>query len=834
MLRKYITCLIAVVLGASMMYGCSNEKAQADNKVNSYTLNINADEKKFDVSDMLTGLFFEDINNGADGGLYAELVENRSFESKNPMESWVVDKKGGSQGEAIAKKDSPLNSNNPTYIEVNSTSNGDGLRLVNDGYKGITVKSGNKYNLSFWAKSVDGQTPMTVQVENNKGEVISDAKTIDNIGKEWTKYEGELSATGDELAAKFVIYTKGTGKIDLDMISLFPQDTWKDRKYGLRKDLVERISDLKPRFFRFPGGCVIEGGTKDEMYNWKNTIGNVEERKETKNIWGYEQSYGLGFYEYFQLCEDVGAVPVPVVNAGMTCQGGAHNGVSTYMASIGAELNTYIQDALDLIEYANGDESTTWGKKRIEAGHKEPFNLKYLAIGNENWGPEYHKRFEEFQKVLNEKHPEITLISAAGPIAEGPLITDAWSWIKEKANRTVVDEHYYMNPDWFLNNTERYDSYDRNGPKVFLGEYASQSNSLRSALSEAAYLTGLERNSDVVKMASYAPLFAKADNFQWAPDMIWFNGATNYATPNYYVQKIFATNLGTQMLKDELIKPEIKKNNDITGGIVLGSWSTKVEYDNVKVTDNKTGKEIFADTFDKDNSEWNKGTGNWQVKDGKLVIDEIKDDCRIQTNSNDWSNYTLELTAKKNGGNEGFLVGFGAKDTTNYYWLNIGGWGNTRTVIEKAVDGGKSTISEANAVYGAVKTGEEYKIKVVVDGDKISCYINDKLTNEVVEKKVDTDIFTSSSYDEKTGDLIVKVVNTAEEAKKVKININSSKKIDSKANVEYITGDNSSIVNSFEKPEEVSIKNKTLSDVSKSFDYDADKYSVSVIRIKLS
>lgn len=834
MLRKYIVCLIAVVLGTGIMFGCSNEKAKSESKESLYTLNINADEKKFNVSDMLTGLFFEDINNGADGGLYAELIENRSFEFKNSVDSWVVEKKGGSQGEAIAKKDSPLNSNNPTYVEVNSTSNGDGLRLVNDGYKGITIKKENKYNFSFWAKSVEGQAPMTVQVESGKGEVISDVKIIDNIGKEWTKYEGELSTTGDESAAKFVIYTKGTGKIDLDMISLFPKDTWKDRKYGLRKDLVERISALKPKFMRFPGGCVIEGHTKDQMYNWKNTIGKVEERKEIENMWGYYQSYGLGFYEYFELCEDIGAVPVPVVNCGMTCQGGIHAGVSTYMASVGDELNTYIQDALDLIEYANGDESTTWGKKRVEAGHKEPFNLKYLAVGNEQWGPEYHKRFEEFQKVLNEKHPEITLISAAGPIAEGPLITDAWSWIKEKASKTIVDEHYYMNPDWFLNNTERYDSYDRSGPKVFLGEYASQSNSLRSALSEAAYLTGLERNSDVVKMASYAPLFAKADNFQWAPDMIWFNGATNYATPNYYVQKIFGTNLGTQMLKDELIKPEVKKNNDITGGVVLGSWSTKVEYDNVKVTDNKTGKEIFADTFDKDNSEWNKGTGNWQVKDGKLVIDEIKDDCRIQTNSADWSNYTLEMTAKKNGGNEGFLVGFGAKDTANYYWLNIGGWGNTRTVIEKAVDGGKSTISEANAVYGAVKTGEEYKIKVVVDGDKISCYINDKLTNEVIEKKVDTDIFTSSSYDEKTGDLIVKVVNTAEEAKKVKINISSSKKIDSNAKVEYITGENSSMINSFEKPEDVSIKNKTLSDISKSFDYDADKYSVSVIRIKLS
>lgn len=664
MQKKYIICLIAAVVSVGVIFGVT-KKVQAENNKDAYTLKINSDEKKFDVSDMLTGIFFEDINHGGDGGLYGELVENRSFEFKKSMDSWLLDKNGQSQGEVAIKKDSPLNSNNPTYVEINSTSEGDGLRLVNSGYKGININQGKKYYYSFWAKNVDGQCLLSVQVENNGGTVLSNVKTVDNIGKEWTKYEGELTANKDEKAVKLVIYTKGKGIVDLDMVSLFPQDIWKDRKYGLRKDLVERIDDLKPRFIRFPGGCVVEGHTQDQMYNWKNTIGKVEERKEIQNMWGYYQSYGLGFYEYFQLCEDVGAVPVPVVNCGMTCQGGVHGGRSKYMAKVGDELNTYIQDALDLIEYANGDETTTWGKKRIEAGHKEPFNLKYLAVGNEQWGNEYHKRFEEFQKVLNEKHPEITLISASGPIAEGALFDDAWKWIKSKADKTIVDEHYYMDPNWFLLNTERYNSYDRNGPKVFLGEYASQSNTLKSALSEAAYLTGLERNSDVVKMASYAPLLAKADSFQWKPDMVWFDGATNYATPDYYVQQLFGNNLGTEMLKDELLKPEVEKTSN---------------------------------------------------------------------------------------------------EETN-------------------------------------------KVKV-------------------------PDIFTSSSYDEKTGDLIVKVVNVTGEPKKVNVNINSSKKINSKASVDYITGDKDNIENSFDKPEEISIKNKTIDNASKDFQYMADKYSVSVIRLK--
>ncbi|MBD7911873.1 MULTISPECIES: alpha-L-arabinofuranosidase C-terminal domain-containing protein [Clostridium] len=833
MKHKFITIFITIIFTSSSASGYTSVSAKDTETNDAYILNVNTDEKLFNESDMLTGLFFEDINHGADGGLYAELIENRSFEFKNPLDSWQIEQQGSNNSSAKVCKDNPLNSNNPSYIELISTTDGDNLKISNDGYKGITVKDGDKYDFSFWARNVENGKSLTVQIEDENGNIISESKKINKINNKWTKFEGHLRAKKSTSNAKFTVSIRDESKIDLDMVSLFPQDTWKNKKYGLRKDLVQRLKDLKPKFLRFPGGCVIEGNKKEEMYNWKNTIGNVEERKEIPNIWGYNQSFGLGFFEYFQLCEDINTIPVPVLNCGMTCQARGVNGVPNYMGDIGGDLNSFIQNAVDLVEYANGDETTTWGKKRVEAGHRKPFNLKYLAIGNEQWGNEYHKRFEEFQKVLNKKCPGITLISSAGPSSSGSLFDDNWNWIKAKVPNTVVDEHYYMDPDWFLNNTNRYDKYDRNNQKVFLGEYASQSNTLRSALAEGAYLTGLERNSDIVKMASYAPLFAKSDDYQWSPNMIWFNGSTNYATPNYYVQKLFSTNLGTQILKGDLIKPTIPKNNDIKGGILLGGWSTQVQYDNVKVTNNNTGEEIFSDNFDIDNGKWNKVSGNWSLKDGKLELDQIADNCKVITNSNNWSNYTFEVDAKKLGGKEGFLVGFGAEDSSNYYWYNLGGWNNTKTAVEKIVNGSKSTVSEADAKYATINTGENYKIKVVINGNKVSCYVNGQLTNEFTQEGRGTDVYTSTSYDSSSNDLIVKVVNVADKDKKIKINISGSQNISSKASVEYITGENTSATNSFENPENISIKTKKLSYISNNFDYNADKNSVSVIRIKL-
>jgi LPXTG-motif cell wall-anchored protein len=789
-----------------------------------YTLNVNADEKLFDISDMLFGLFFEDINHGADGGLYAELIENRSFQYTNSLSQWVISK--GSGSEAKVNTSNPINENNDKYLTINNVDSNE-VKLSNDGYKGISVKSAESYDLSFWARNISNDNSIYAQIEDSKGNIISDTIEVKLNDKDWKKYSSKLTVNTTTSSAKFILYTKSKGSLDIDMISLFPKENV--NSYGLREDLVNRLKELNTSFLRFPGGCVIEGSDKEQMYDWKNTIGNIEERKEIENLWGYSQSYGLGFYEYLLLSEELDAVPVPILNAGMSCQGGIHNGKSEWMAEIGDELNEYIQDALDFIEYCNGDGTGTWSSKRVAAGHKEPFNLKYLGIGNEQWGEEYFKRFEEFQKVINEKYPDIVLISAAGPIAEGEIYDEAWDWINEKASNTIVDEHYYMEPEWFLANTNRYDNFDRNGAKVFIGEYASKSNTLKSAIAEAAYFTGIEKNSDIIKMTSYAPLFAKADDYQWAPDMIWFNGETSYGSANFYVQKLLGNNIGTQMLQDELIKTQVG-SNDITGGIALGAWSTKVQYDNVVVKDNNSQEVILSDDFDADASKWENIKGNWQVNNGKMELNEIAENCMLISNEKNMSNYTLELTARKNSGNEGFLIGFGAKNSSDYYWLNMGGWNNTQTVVEKSVGGKKSTIASADAKFDTVKSGVDYNVKIVVNGDAFKCYINDELAMEYEPN----DIFTSSSYDEETGDIIVKVVNTSSDQKQVKINLNTDLDINGTAKVQYVQSDSLTDVNSFANPEKVNIKERTIENVSNSFVYDADKYSANVIRINFN
>lgn len=542
-----------ITLKAELSRGSAKEEKEFKGVVlpkgiSNYNLDVDAGNSLFGISPLLIGAFYEDINHSADGGLYAELVENRSFEFKNKLDSWRT------QGDVSTKSEDSLSSTNPTYVRLTSSEEGKEAKLSNDGYKGITVKEGNSYDFSLWARKIDNfDGEVSIELQDEKGSAISNVISIKPTTDSWAKYEMEIEVKSSSSKAVLVVYLKAKGSVDLDMISLFPQDTWMGRKYGLRKDLVQLLADMKPKFLRFPGGCIVEGNSVENMYNWKDTIGPVEERKQNTNLWGYYQSYGLGFYEYFTLSEDLGAEPLPVVNVGMTCQ--VRNGRSV----ADEKLDKYIQDALDLIEYANGDLSTTWGKKRADSGHPQSFNLKYLAVGNEQWGNEYFENFTKFKKAINEKYPYIKIITAVGPSASGDSFNQAWNFVKKNAKDTIVDEHYYMEPNWFLTNTNRYDRYDRNGAEVFVGEYASQSNTFRSALAEAAYITGIEKNSDIVKMASYAPLFAKADDYQWTPNLIWFNGDKSYGSPNYYVQKLFSTNTGTDSLAWDLLKYDGKK-----------------------------------------------------------------------------------------------------------------------------------------------------------------------------------------------------------------------------------------------------------------------------------
>jgi alpha-L-arabinofuranosidase len=527
------------------------------------TLTIEADKPGKAISPDLFGIFFEDINYAADGGLYAELVQNRSFEYSsaekkewNALTSWELVQRGGGQGSVVAETASPLSENNPHYAVLTVGQGGEGVGLQNEGVDGIALKAGDKYDVSLFARQLSGiGAPLTVRLENKAGALLGEAK-LPRPAKDWKKYSATIEAKDSATDARLVVLTTGTGRLALDMVSLFPQKTFHGRANGLRADLAQVIADLKPKFMRFPGGCLVHGDGLDNMYRWKDTIGPVEQRKGQPNIWHYHQSVGLGYFEYFQFCEDIGAKPLPVVAAGVCCQNSNHNVTKTWgTGQLGLPMEkmpAYIQDVLDLIEWANGPATSTWGVKRAAAGHPESFHLQYLGIGNEDKiTPVFKERFKMIYDAVQAKHPEITVIGTVGPFHSGEDYDEGWK-IANELKVPMVDEHYYEKLEWFLNNQKRYDTYDRAKSKVYLGEYAAHDekkrSTLRSALVEATHMTNLERNGDVVHMASYAPLLGRIGHTQWNPNLIYFNNSAITPTINYYVQQLFSRNQGDTYL----------------------------------------------------------------------------------------------------------------------------------------------------------------------------------------------------------------------------------------------------------------------------------------------
>jgi alpha-L-arabinofuranosidase len=536
----------------------------------SCALGLSAQEKKSftidishptgNISPNMWGVFFEDINLGADGGIYAELIKNRSFEFADPFMGWkkLGEKIGEGTFLVLNRKDKP---NNPRFLRVNTSLSSEKVGLQNEGFRGMGIKQGLRYDFSVLYKQAVPGITLRLQLVDTLGSVIGESTLRpEKTGTDWQKQQISFRAAKTESKAKLVLWFEGKGTLDVDMISLFPEDTWKNRPGGLRKDMVQLLADMKPGFIRFPGGCIVEGRDLANRFQWKKTVGPIEDRKLIINRWNtefkhrltpdYYQSFGLGFFEYFQLAEDIGAEPLPILNCGMACQFNTAELVPI------DELDEYVQDALDLIEFANGDTGTKWGKLRAEMGHPLPFNLKMLGVGNENWGPQYIERLEVFKKALNERYPNIKIVASSGTDPEG----ERFEFLNKELRRLKVDfidEHYYRSPDWFLTHANRYDAYDRQGPKIFAGEYAAHTdrtagtgnrNNWKAAIAEAAFLTGVERNADVVGMASYAPLFAHVDGWQWTPDLIWVDNLQAYGTPNYQVQKLYAINKGTHVI----------------------------------------------------------------------------------------------------------------------------------------------------------------------------------------------------------------------------------------------------------------------------------------------
>jgi len=803
---RVVAGLATGVLGVGLLAGLPTAHAADAPAIPApldYSVSVDTASAGPTIDPSMYGVFYEDINRAADGGLYAELVQNRSFEYSptdnrgyTGLTSWSSSATAGGSGTlATANDDARLDDHNRTYLRATLTNpSGGTFGVSNAGYNtGVRLEAGKTYDFSVWARTDSPTgTPLTVTLRDAaRTTAYASPVTVAVAGDTWRKYTGSLVATASTTSARIAVEAGGTGTLRLDMVSLFPRDTYKGRPNGLRKDLADKIAALHPGFVRFPGGCLVNTGSmysydaangypRARSYQWKDTIGPVEQRATNSNFWGYNQSYGLGYYEYFQFSEDIGAQPVPVLPALVT-------GCGQNRATVDdALLQQRIQDALDLIEFANGPVTSEWGAKRAAMGHPAPFGLKRIAIGNEeNLPDEYFANFVKFEAAILAKHPEVTVISNSGPDDTGGIFDRLWDLNKSHGTK-MLDEHYYNSPDWFLQNNKRYDAYDRQGPKVFLGEYASLDNKLRNSLAEAAYMTGLERNADVVKMASYAPLLANVDYVQWKPDMIWFDNAASWGSTSYEVQKLFMNNVGDQVVPSTATG-SVAQAKPITGAIGLSTWATAARFDDVTVT-GADGGQLFGDDFSGDASKWTPlaGRGSWSVQDGAYVqSDTAALDTLVRAGDVTWHDYDLHLKATKTAGAEGFLVGFGVKDTGNYYWWNLGGWNNTQGAVEKAVGGAKQTLL---AKPNTIETGRTYDVTVKIRGGQVELYLDGTLWGSFRDDAVTEPFAQVVTRDVARKQLIVKVVNAQDAPARTTVDLHGAR-VMSKAEMTVISGD---------------------------------------------
>jgi alpha-N-arabinofuranosidase len=609
---KKVFSMLAIFAGMLVAHGQTAKESKPE------VYAVFADQVKAHIAPTMYGIFFEDINMAADGGVYAELVKNRSFEFDVPLAGWTAHKKDVAANTTrdlnkyealnsmVVLNRGPESPENPRYLRITLPDATTLFGISNEGFRGMGIKEDETYNFSILVRQGEQSTIMlNVELRNADGSVIGKSE-ISPAGKEWKRYEVKFKAIATANKAQLYIWLSGTGSVDMDMISLFPEHTWKNRPGGLRADLVQKLADLKPGFLRFPGGCIVEGRDLANRYQWKKTLGEIDNRKTIISRWNqeiqgrfmpdYYQSFGLGFMEYFMTAEDIGAEPLPILNCGMACEFNTGEVVPL------DQLNPYIQDALDLVEFANGDINTKWGKLRADLGHPKPFNLKMIGVGNEQWGPQYIERWKIFTKAIKDKYPEIKLVSSLGPApagAEFDLLNNTF----RSLGADILDEHYYQAPGWFLKNANRYDHYDRKGPKIFVGEYAAQSvgttspdnkNNWDCALSEAAFMTGLERNADVVNLASYAPLFVHVDAWQWKPDLIWFDNLKSFGTPDYYVQQLFSLNKGTDVVPLLLNNEAVEGQNGCYATACLDKNTNElvIKFVNTTATDKSVKIEI--------------------------------------------------------------------------------------------------------------------------------------------------------------------------------------------------------------------------------------------------
>lgn len=815
---RFLVCLLLV--SSHSLFSMANEPRSVR-----ITVDLAADG--IPVAPTMHGLFYEDINYAADGGLYAELVQNRSFEHNDPLYGWSTVAGRGEEGEAEAARDRPLNDKNPTFLRLTVSRPGNGYGIANSGFTGVPVVEGETYHLSLYTRSPDRNLRLSARIEGSDGGTLARMR-LPSPGRDWRKDEVELRPSATDPEARLVILVHSRGQVDLDMISLFPEKTFKGRQNGMRADIAKTLADMQPKFLRFPGGCIAEGHGLHNAYRWKDSVGDVAERPQNFNLWRnprfpeYHQTYGLGYFEYFQLAEDLGAEAVPVVNCGMACQ--ARRGVHASLD----ELGPWVQDALDLIEFANGPADSEWGAVRAAMGRKEPFDMRYLTIGNEQWGQEYFDRYEVFQKVLSEQHPEILLISTSGPNLDSDIWQLAWDKFNSgEAVADLVDEHYYVSPDWLLSNSDRYERYDRNAPKVQVGEFAAHEpdrrSTLRAALAEAGYMTGLLRNADVVEMIAYAPLLARRDHSQWEPNLIWFDNTQVLLTPSYHVQAIYGRNRPDRILPTG-VEGDSPAPPTVGGRIGLGTWNTQAEYKDIEVTA-PDGTVLYRSDFANGADEWEFARGRWSVENGALRQTQQTTNRRAYAGDPDWGDYTLSVRARKIAGDEGFMIYFGAGAQGMGHW-NLGGWGNT-------LHGLSIPGLPLDQRRGHIETGRWYDVRIELRGSEISAYLDgERLQSADLSGVQHKPLYAVAGHDDEAGELVLFLANPSAQPVSTSVNLHGRDSVGIRARLIRLEGDPGA-VNSFEEPDRIQPVETEIQIAGAKFEKTLPPYSFSVLRLPM-
>ncbi len=788
----------------------------------STTLTVFADQPGPKINPHLYGIFYEELDFAGDGGLYAQMVKNGSFED-NPTnaENWTLITTPGATGSMAMASDELLNKaqNHCLRLQVNKVPSGGRVAVANEGYWGINVMDGVAYELTFFARCGQEANGMVATLEDSSCRRHYANAVVSGLTTNWQKFTVILKAQGNDHDGRLVLSPKEAGTVWLDVVTLFPP-TFKDRPSGLRPDLAKLLVDLHPGFMRFPGGCYVQGYDGiDQAFDWKKSIGPTEERRGMKIMWGYYATQGLGYLEMLQLAEDLGAEPVFVVNCGQTMKASVPD----------SEIPHFVQSALDAIEYANGPVGSKWGAERAKNGHPKPFHLKIVAIGNEDAAPDfkaaYQKHYEVFRAAIHAHYPEIAFIQSEDHLTDDP------EWNGEPAD--YVDQHFYRSPGWFFQHNNKFDDYPRNEPKVFISELAAMSpdvgeGNLWGAIGEAAFMTGLERNADVVAMTTYAPLFRNVNWRNWNPNLIVFNNHEAYGTPSYYLWQLFMHQTGDVYVPSQLSGNALTNFVSLRGRVGVSTYQTEAEFRAVHLT--QAGGPDLTDDFTTGTNNWLVQQGQWNVVDGAYRQTSMERDCESFYRSVDVDDYVYTLQARKLAGKEAFQVVFGDNRDGKYVW-NLGGWGNTRTSLMRVINGELTEVG--NKTPESLASNRWYDVRIEVSSSRIKCYLDGKLREDyVVQPETSHNLFVSVNRDSKLGELILKVVNVSETLQRADIRLVGVSTVAANGEITILTSASKNDENSFKDPHKVVPVTKTITGLGPNFTCDFAPYSISLIRMR--